>query len=61
MPIYAYECTGCGRVFDQRRSVDDRDAPQVCPACAASDCKRRITSNSFELKGGGWFKDGYHK
>jgi hypothetical protein len=61
MPIYEYECTSCGKVFDQRRAVDDRDAPQACPACAAAECRRRISASSFELKGGGWYKDGYHK
>lgn len=34
MPIYDYECSGCGG-FDAVRSVAQRDEPCACPACEA--------------------------
>jgi predicted nucleic acid-binding Zn ribbon protein len=39
----------------------EADEPVACPKCESSQSKRRIAGGHFELKGGGWFKDGYHK
>ncbi len=61
MPIYAYECLACGERFDRLRRMAEADEPVACPKCEASQSKRRIAGGHFELKGGGWFKDGYHK
>jgi len=61
MPIYEYECEACGERFDRLRRMADADAPVSCPKCAAEQSKRRISGGNFELKGGGWFKDGYQK
>jgi predicted nucleic acid-binding Zn ribbon protein len=36
------------------------DALTVCPKCTGTDIQRLITGgNGFQLKGGGWFADGY--
>ncbi len=32
MPIYEYECGGCG-MFAELRSVDEREQPAACPQC----------------------------
>ena len=42
--------------FIQKFEVDQID----CPVCN-NPAKRIISLSSFELKGGGWYKDGYQK
>ena len=32
-----------------------------CPECEKETMKRKIGLSSFQLKGGGWYKDGYTK
>lgn len=61
MPIYAYECGTCGSRFDRMLRLAERDAPQTCPKCEATPATRRVAGGHFELRGGGWFKDGYQK
>lgn len=61
MPLYEYECQGCGERYDRLCNMADADKPKTCPKCDASDSKRRISGGHFELKGGGWYKDGYQK
>ena len=57
MPVYEYECDGCRKVFEvQQRMVD---APlTVCPECGG-EVRKLISMSSFQLKGGGWYNDGY--
>lgn len=61
MPVYEYECPKCGTFeFEQRMS----EAPlSSCPSCdkrgEQSSVKRLISSTSFQLKGGGWYKTDY--
>ena len=33
MPVYEYECKGCGHRFELRRLVDDKDEEIRCPKC----------------------------
>lgn len=57
MPIYEYRCGSCGTTFE--KMVKMNAAPPVCPSCAASDVKKLVSTSSFVLKGGGWYKDHY--
>ena len=56
MPIYEYKCDVCTNIEEQiqRHDVDEIE----CPVCN-NRAKRIISLSSFELKGGGWYKDGY--
>ena len=57
MPIYEYECQQCHKVTEAWQSL--ADAPLTsCPDCQGS-MKKLISSSSFQLKGGGWYADGY--
>ncbi len=57
MPIYEYECTSCNKIIESWQSV--KDAPlQECPECSGH-LKKLISMSSFQLKGGGWYADGY--
>ena len=61
MPVYAYECTSCGGRFDLLRRMAESDDQARCPKCESTESKRRIAGGHFELKGKGWYKDGYQK
>ena len=57
MPIYEYECTDCGKVIEVIQKVNAR-APGRCEKCSGK-LKKKISRVSFQLKGGGWYSDGY--
>ena len=57
MPVYEYECNGCQKVFEMQQRI--ADAPiTVCPECGG-EVRKLISMSSFQLKGGGWYTDGY--
>jgi len=57
MPVYEYECNGCQKVFEVQQRI--ADAPvSVCPDCGGT-VRKLISMSSFQLKGGGWYTDGY--
>ena len=57
MPIYEYNCPSCGNQIEKIQSIN-AEAPS-CPSCGHNPMERMISSTSFILKGGGWYKDGY--
>jgi len=57
MPLYEYECDTCLKVFEVQQRM--ADAPlSSCPECEGS-VKKVMSMSSFQLKGGGWYADGY--
>ena len=57
MPVYEYECPACEKVYEvQQRMVDD--PLSQCPECEGPVTKI-MSRSSFQLKGGGWYADGY--
>ena len=60
MPLYSYYCTQCDIIYENLRSIKQRDIKLVCPECNER-CKRIMDISSFQLKGDGWAKDGYQK
>jgi len=57
MPVYEYECKGCRKIFEIQQRI--ADAPvSVCPECGGG-VRKLISMSSFQLKGGGWYTDGY--
>ena len=57
MPVYEYECSDCHKVFEVQQKISD--APlSVCPECDGS-VRKLMSMSSFQLKGGGWYADGY--
>jgi putative FmdB family regulatory protein len=57
MPIYEFVCESCGRVEERLQKLTD-PPPEACPECGAKMAKI-MSRNSFQLKGGGWYKDLY--
>jgi len=57
MPLYLYHCQSCGKEHELLRKFSDPPLKK-CPACGGKLAKQ-LTATSFQLKGGGWYKDGY--
>jgi putative FmdB family regulatory protein len=57
MPIYEYECSTCEKVFEVQQRISD-DPLDTCPDCQGA-VKKLVSVSSFQLKGGGWYADGY--
>ncbi len=67
MPIYEFECTECGHVFEKMQGMSEPNPP--CPSAemrehgavrfCKGETKKLITHSSFVLKGDGWASDGY--
>lgn len=57
MPIYEYECASCCNVFEIFQRMKE-DPLTTCPDCSGS-VKKLVSRSSFQLKGGGWYTDGY--
>lgn len=57
MPVYEYECKECEKVFEVQQRISDGPLQQ-CPECEG-EVKKLMSMSSFQLKGGGWYADGY--
>jgi len=57
MPIYEYECADCGNLIEVIQKIGAR-APGRCEKCSGK-LRKKISRASFQLKGGGWYSDGY--
>jgi len=58
MPIYEFECPN-GKITAKLVKVGTKTI--MCPRCHKR-AKKIISACTFELKGGGWYADGYsHK
>lgn len=57
MPVYEYECKECDRIFEVQQKMADKPLTN-CPECQAP-VKKLMSMSSFQLKGGGWYADGY--
>jgi putative FmdB family regulatory protein len=55
MPVYEFQCE-CGHVFEELVRMDTN--MRECPNCNKK-AKKIMSSCTFELKGGGWYADGY--
>jgi putative FmdB family regulatory protein len=53
MPIYEYECTECGVLFDMRQSVG-APPPPTCPAGHRA-VRRRLSAPAIIFKGSGFY------
>jgi putative FmdB family regulatory protein len=57
MPVYEYECKDCNKVFEVNQKIADEPLSN-CPDCQ-SPVRKLVSMSSFQLKGGGWYADGY--
>lgn len=59
MPIYEYQCTECGKIFEVFQSFKDEPLKK-CNYCFGKVTKL-ISNCSFQLKGTGWYVTDYGK
>jgi putative FmdB family regulatory protein len=57
VPIYEYQCTGCGCKIEAMQRITDEPL-QTCPSCKGQ-LRRLISLSSFQLKGNGWYATDY--
>ncbi len=57
MPIYEYQCTKCGEVFEAFQKINDKPLTH-CRFCN-SRVEKLISHSSFQLKGSGWYLTDY--
>ncbi len=55
MPIYEFECPE-GTITERVVNIGTEEIE--CPVCK-KNAQKIMSSCSFELKGGGWYSDGY--
>jgi putative FmdB family regulatory protein len=60
MPIYEFECSACGNIFDRLQKISDPD-PDTCPECGKRKVRRRVTAPAFRLAGSGWYETDFKK
>lgn len=57
MPYYEYNCLKCKQTLEILQKISE--APKrKCPECGGK-LKKLISNTAFQLKGGGWYADGY--
>ena len=54
MPIYEYECQGCGDRHEFIQKFSD-GLKRKCPSCGKPRLRKLISAAAFHLKGDGWY------
>jgi len=57
VPIYEYQCSQCGEVFEAFQKITDEPLTQ-CKFCRGI-VEKIISHTSFQLKGTGWYLTDY--
>ncbi|MBU0505932.1 MAG: zinc ribbon domain-containing protein [bacterium] len=60
MPLYEYVCNACHYEFEELQKFSDLPI-EICPKCEKRDVVKKISLTAFQLKGEGWYKDGYSR
>jgi len=61
MPIYEYQCNGCGYQLEILQKIQDVPL-QTCPQCEEDVLQKLVSAASFQLKGTGWYETDFkHK
>lgn len=59
VPLFEYQCQACQAVEEVLAKHKD-PPPKVCESCGKKGKMEKVVSlTSFQLKGGGWYKDLY--
>ena len=56
MPLFLYKCGVCGEMKEKIMKIDE-----PAPVCCELEMVKEVAAVTFQLKGAGWFKDGYGK
>jgi len=44
MPLYEYQCLGCGKIFELLRRISDADSDLQCPNCHSQKIERQFST-----------------
>jgi putative FmdB family regulatory protein len=58
VPIYEFACDSCKEVTEFTMKFSD-PLPEKCTKCDNGNLKKLISRTNFQLKGGGWYNEGY--
>jgi putative FmdB family regulatory protein len=63
MPLYEYKCQNCGKTTELLHSIKAtfEEILESVNCCNFPLLDRKISINTFQLRGGGWEKDNYCK
>ena len=59
MPLYEYQCSKCGRVFEVIQKFSD--APLTTHEDCGGKVEKLLSAPAFHLKGSGWYVTDYAK
>jgi putative FmdB family regulatory protein len=59
MPIYEYRCTACGHEVEVIQKMGDARL-RKCDRCSGR-LEKLVSRAAFQLRGGGWYSEGYAK
>lgn len=59
MPIYDFKCSKCGTIKEALVKSTEGPYEVWCPKCDSPMDKEEVQLSNFQLKGSGWYKDGY--
>ncbi len=59
MPIYEYQCSKCGEIFEAFQKITDLPLTE-CKFCNGK-VEKLFSHTSFQLKGSGWYLTDYAK
>ena len=57
MPMYEYECGGCGNRFELIQKFSDEPV-STCPSCGGK-VRKLVSSSAIQFKGTGWYVTDY--
>lgn len=60
MPTYTYACDSCKQEFELEQKISE-DPIKECKFCGQAVKRIIVPGSTFQLKGGGWFNQGYNK
>ena len=61
MPLYEYRCPSCEREIELQVKVGSPNPVCVCKDGDPPVMEKLLSLGSFQLKGAGWYRDGYSK
>ena len=60
MPLYEYQCSKCGQVFERIQKFSDAPV-EVCRECGKGPVHKVPSSPAIQFKGSGWYVTDYAK
>ena len=60
MPYYDFICTKCGKHFEEYKSYDQADEPEICPECKG-EARRIFEAPEVVFHGSGFYSTDHMK